>query len=109
MSTETKQNELIMAALLTSIDLTGNTDPTLKNILDTFQKDWKKLEGTAASDKVSQQQKDDIKPNLDALAKGLPAIASGVRDAVTCGATEAVEAFLNALNIKGTAWELSNV
>ena len=57
-------------------------DGRFQNFLRDINAEWDKLEDKAKSDKATKQEQGDAKSQMEALAKGLPALATGIRDAV---------------------------
>jgi len=82
MSLETEQNQLIHKSLMFIGSEVG--DPLLVAIMQDLDKNWKALEAKAAadaeSDSVAEKEKAEAKRNLEALAKGLPLVATGQCD-----------------------------
>ncbi|MCA9717709.1 MAG: hypothetical protein H6713_25740 [Myxococcales bacterium] len=66
---------------LTLIGTHVSSDPGYQQTLQKLTAEWDALHVTLDSDAASKAEKDDAKRRVEALAKGLPAIATGLRDA----------------------------
>lgn len=71
------ENDLIAQAL--AMILAETNHPVYGNALDEL---WKEQQATLASATATKAEKEQAKRVMDSLAKGLPAIANGLRDAV---------------------------
>jgi hypothetical protein len=81
MSDESLQNKYIKDLLLA---MTSDVvqQPQTKALIRDISEQWNELERIAESQQSTKEEKEQAKRTMDALAKGLPALAAGVRDAV---------------------------
>jgi hypothetical protein len=81
MSDESTQNRFIKDILLAMTADVAQQSQT-KDLIRDISEQWNELERIAESQQSTKDEREQARRTMDALAKGLPALAAGVRDAV---------------------------